>query len=274
MTYQFAEINGTKIHYEIRGEGTAPTTSSGTAVVLMHAGIVNLAMWESQMEAFTETHRVLRYDLRGWGETGRPDISYSDYGDLYELLTYLGIEKAVLVGVSFSGAIAFDFVLMYPQLVQKLVLVGPALGGYEWIDEETAKKDEAMEEAYERGDRAESAELETQIWFDGPRRTPEQVDQEIRRQAYEMVLHTHTLPEGQGERLDINPPAIDRLFEISMPTLLITGEEDVPDIHAIAQILQQNIPHMRHVKMLDTAHLPSMEKPAEFNQIVLSFIEE
>jgi len=266
MTYQFTEINGTNIHYEMRGEGTA--------VVLIHAGIVNLNMWEPQMVPFAQQHRVLRYDLRGWGETVRPDVDFSHHGDLHDLLQKVGIEKASLVAVSYGGKIALDFALTYPQMVEKLVLVGPALGGYEWTDEETEKKDEAMEAAYDRGNRAASAELETQIWFDGPRRLPTQVNQVARQQIYDMVLHTHLLPEGLGEQIDIDPPAIGRLAEIAAPTLIIIGAEDVSDIHTIAGILQKNIPNLQQETMADTAHFPSIEKPADFNELVLSFLEE
>ena len=267
MTYQFAEINGTKIHYDIQGEGTA--------VVLIHAGIVNLDMWQPQMDAFSKRHRVLRYDMRGWGKTTCPDGTYSHHDDLHDLMKYVGMEEASLVGVSYGGKNALDFALTYPDKVQKLILVGPGLGGYEnWDGEGIADKEEAMEAAYARGERTRSAELDTQIWFDGPRRTPDQVDQAIRREVYEMVLHTHSLPEDEGERLDIQPPAIERLAEVTAPTLLITGEEDAPDIHAIAQILEQRVPDVRRKTMTGAAHLPSMENPAAFNQIVLSFLAD
>lgn len=267
MTYQYAEINGTNIHYQIQGE-------KRTAVVLIHAGIVNLNMWEPQMEPFSQRHRILRYDLRGWGETVRPDVAFSHHDDLHDLLLQVGIEKASLVAVSYGGKIALDFALTYPHMVEKLVLVGPALGGYEWTDEETAKKDETMEAVYDSGDRAGSAELETQIWFDGPRRTPTQVNQTARQRIYDMVLHTHMLREGGGKHIDIDPPAIDRLANIVAPTLLIVGEEDVPDIHAIAGILQKNIPDLQLEIIPDTAHFPSIEKPTAFNQFVLSFLED
>ncbi len=265
MTYQFAEINGTNIHYEVRREGTA--------VVLLHAGIVNLNMWEPQMEAFTRRHRVLRYDIRGWGETMRPDGSFCDHDDLRGLLQHIGIEKATLVGISFGGKIALDFTLTYLHMVEKLLLVGSGLGGYTWTDKENVEKYTAMEVAYERGDLRASAELETQIWFDGLHRTPTQVNQAARQHIYDLVLHTHTLPEGEGVRIELDPPAIGRLAEIAVPTLVVVGVEDVPDIQTIAQVLKQNIPDVQFVSMENTAHFPCTEKPAEFNQLVLSFLE-
>lgn len=95
MSFDFADINGTKIHYEVRGEGTA--------VTLIHAGIVNLHMWDEQMEALAQNHQVLRYDVRGWGETAAPPATYTDHDDLRGLLQHLGIAQTAIVGCSGGG---------------------------------------------------------------------------------------------------------------------------------------------------------------------------
>ncbi|MFQ5436263.1 MAG: alpha/beta fold hydrolase, partial [Anaerolineae bacterium] len=219
MTYQFAELNKAKIHYEERGKGTAVSTSSGQAVILIHAGINDLGMWDDQMDAFAQRHRVVRYDVRGWGETADPPGQYSDYDDLRGLLNYLGVAQAALVGCSGGGKIALDFALVYPEMVSKLVLVGPGLGGYAWTLEGIADKAETMRAAYERGDKEGAAELWTQVWVDGPSRTPEMVDTAVRTRAYEMILHMFNLPNGDGERQEIDPPAIERLGDIQTPTL-------------------------------------------------------
>jgi 3-oxoadipate enol-lactonase len=266
MTYQFAEVNGTKIHYEERG--------TGTAVILIHAGINNMAMWDDQMDAFAQHHRVIRYDVRGWGKTANPPGKFSDHDDLRGLLNHLSIAQAALVGCSGGGKIALDFALVYPEMVNKLVLVGPGLGGYEWTLEGFADKAAAMREAYERGDKEQAAELWTQVWVDGPARTTEMVETAVRARAYDMILHMSRLPDGDGERQEIDPPAIERLADIQAPMLIILGEHDAPDIHAIVELLAKQIPNVRQVPMADTAHMLNMEKPAEFNRIVLDFLSE
>jgi pimeloyl-ACP methyl ester carboxylesterase len=144
MIYQFADVNGTRIHYEERGEGTA--------VILIHAGVVNMGMWDDQMDAFAQQHHVIRYDIRGWGETAVPPAPYSDHEDLHGLLTYLGVETVVLIGCSWGGKIALDYALTYPEIVVGLVLVGSGLGGYEFTMEGMAERAEAMSAAYERGE--------------------------------------------------------------------------------------------------------------------------
>ena len=269
-TYQFAEIKGTKIHFE----DVAALTGEGTAVVFIHAGIVDLNMWDDQMEIFTKNHRVVRYDMRGWGETAMPAGEFSDVADLRGLLGHLGVEKTAVVGCSFGGKTAVDFAISHPEMVSSLVLVGAALGGFDWQDADIGEKDAAMEAAYDRGEFELSAELDTQIWFDGPNRTPEQVDADVRARVYEMVLRCHQLPEPVGaKRIGLEPPAIERLAELVMPTLVLVGEGDAADIRAIGELLAARLARVELVMMADTAHLPNMEKPDEFNRLVLSFLE-
>jgi len=264
MTDQFAEVAGTQIHYEALGEGTA--------VILIHGGINNLGMWDDQMEPFARGHRVIRYDVRGWGQTADPPGQFSDHDDLRGLLNHLDIAQAALVGFSGGGKIALDFALVYPEMVGKLVLVGPGLGGYEFTLAGFADKAEAARDAYHRGDKEQAAELRTQVWVDGPSRPSVQVDPAVRSRAYDMILHTFRLPEGDGERQEIDPPAIERLGDIQAPALVFLGEHDAPDIHAIGELLKDGLPNSRLVEMDDVAHMLNMERPAEFNRLVLDFL--
>lgn len=264
MTYQFAEVNGTKIHYEDRGQGTA--------VVLIHAGVVNLGMWDEQMDDFAKNYRVIRYDIRGWGETANPPLTYSDHEDLYGLLNHLGIAQAALVGCSAGGKIALDFALAYPEMVTALVLVGSGLGGYEFTMEGMAERAETMSAAYERGELDRAVEISTTVWYDGLGRRPDQVNQQGRARVSELIHHTFSLPEDEGERQELAPPAVGRLPNIRARTLVIVGGQDVPDIQRIAGLLQEGLPFVQFVKMKDTAHFTNVEKPVEFNQIVLGFL--
>lgn len=267
MSFEFVEVNGTKIHYETRGEGPA--------VVLIHAGIVNLHMWDEQMAAFAEKYRLIRYDMRGWGLTEQPSGEFSDVADLYGLLQHLGVTQAALVGCSFGGKTAIDFALTQPEMVSALVLVGAAVAGFDWRAADYGEKDAAMEAAYDRGERELSAELETQIWFDGPKRSPEEVDQAARAKVYEMVLDLHQKPEPvASKRIELEPPAIERLAEIEAPTLVIVGQEDVADIRAIGELLAASLPLAEMTIMRDTAHLPNVERPSPFNKLVLDFLEK
>lgn len=271
MTYQFAEINGTQVHYDVAGEGE-------TAVVFLHAGIAQLGMWDEQMAAFTARHRVVRYDRRGWGQTANPPGSFSDADDLRQLLDQLGIERAAVVGCSMGGETAVEFAVTYPERVSKLVLVCSGLGGYPYPDlppdDPIMQIFQAAEVAINQGDLDAAAEMETHLWFDGLNRRPEQVDPGKRARAYELVRAALAVAKGEGQRLPVEPPPIEQLGKMTAPTLIIVGAEDLPDVAAVAGVLAAGIANARQVTLADTAHLPNVEKPAAFNQLVLDFLQQ
>lgn len=109
MTDQFAEVAGTQIHYESLGEGTA--------VVLIHTGFSHQGLWDYQIGPLAMRHRVIVYDVRGWGQTADPPGEFSDHDDLRGLLNHLDIAQASLVGFSGGGKIALDFALVYSEMV-------------------------------------------------------------------------------------------------------------------------------------------------------------
>ena len=261
MTDQFAEVAGTPIRYEALGEGSA--------VILI--GWSNLRLWDDQMGPFARRHRVIHYDVRGRGQTADPPGQFSDHDDLRGLLNHLDIAQASLVGFSGGGKIALDFALVYPEMVDKLVLVGPGLGGYEWTPADADKREAGLD-ALRRGDIEQAAELWTQVWVDDLSRPSGEMDPAVRSRAYDRVLHNFRTPEGEGERQEIGPPAIERLGDIQAPTLVILGEHDTPDIHAIGELLKDGIPGVRLIEMDDVAHMLNMEKPAQFNRLVLDFL--
>lgn len=266
MTYQFAEINGARLHYDVRG--------AGRPVVLIHAGVAHLEMWDDQMDALAQQYQVIRYDVRGEGQSaGGPGV-YMDHEDLRGLLTYLGLEQAILVGASNGGRIAIDFTLAYPGMVQALVLAAAAVTGYEYqhVDEATEQLDAAIDTATEQGNMALAAELEIQLWVDGPQRTPDQVDPQVRAKALAMNLHNLSLPR-QGEKQQPEPPMIERLEEIKVPTLVVAGDQDIPDMLAMADLLARRIAGAKKVVIPGAGHLLSMEQPDRFNQILLEFLQ-
>jgi pimeloyl-ACP methyl ester carboxylesterase len=267
MSYQFADINGIKIHYAVQGEGPA--------LVLIHAGIAHLGMWEAQIPACTPHFQVIRHDVRGFGLTPDPAGKYTDHDDLKALLDHLGVKRAHLLGISNGGRIAIDFAVSYPDMVEKLVLVAPGLGGYKG-EEDTFEKHmyEEYDKALEAGDKALAAEYEARVWVDGPRRKPEDVDPVFRKRALELIRYTVDLGIGDGEGDIARPPAAERMADIQAPTLLILGEEDVDFLVGVAEALEVGIPNLKRVSMPGTAHLPPMEKADEFNRIVLDFLLE
>jgi len=264
------QIDGVELYYELEGEGPA--------VVLVHAGITDARMWDDQFQEFAGRHSVLRYDIRGYGRSSLPGGSYSLAGDLRDLLQTLGIERAALVGVSLGGRVALELALLEPRLVTALVLVGSGMPDHNWSDE-VKEIGEAEDEALDRGDVDTAVQLNLDLWVAGPGRTLDDVDpkvvervREMQRDAFvtQVAAYKADPPPGPGGGVD--PPVGSRLGEIAVPTLVLVGEEDVQDIREISNRLAREIPGARKVVIRRTAHVPNMEKPAEFNVLVLDFL--
>jgi pimeloyl-ACP methyl ester carboxylesterase len=86
-------------------------------------------MWDDQFAVFAQHYRVIRYDVRGFGKTDLPQVPYTDRQDLSNLLSFLGVEKTYVMGLSLGGEIAIDFTLDYPHMVDALILVGASVSG-------------------------------------------------------------------------------------------------------------------------------------------------
>jgi pimeloyl-ACP methyl ester carboxylesterase len=161
-----------------------------------------------------------------------------------------------------------------PNLVSRLVLVAPGLRGFEMSDETKAGWEEE-ETALERGDVEAAVEVNMRMWVDGPSRSPDEVDPELRAKVAEMQRRAIEIYLEAGEEGEHQPLVEDwgaRLAEISVPTLVIVGELDRPEMLEIGERLEAEIPNSRRVTIPGTAHVPSMERPHEFDRIVLDFL--
>lgn len=260
-----AEINGGKLYYEIAGEGPA--------LVLIHGGLVNSGLWDKQFDVFAQQHRTLRYDVRGFGQSDSPTQPFTHHDDLRDLLDYFGIERAAVLGLSMGGAIAIDFALAYPNRTSALIPVAAAVSGYR-PPTEASELSQRLREAYDRGDKPLAVELSLQLWTDGPNRRPDQVAQAARERVRVMTAQEFNRPEyDENLAKDLEPPAYDRLGDIKAPTLVITGDADLPRINRLMEYAVATIPGAQHVIIHDVAHHLPLEKPDEFNRAVLEFLK-
>ena len=262
----FADFNGGKLYYEVAGQGRP--------LVLIHGGLVNNGLWDKQFYAFTEQHRVIRYDVRGYGQSDGPTAPFSHHDDLRRLLDSLNVERAAVLGLSMGGAIAIDFALAYPERTWALIPVAAAISGLRPPDSVRSQWS-SIGEAYERGDKALALDLSLQIWTDGPQRTPDQVDAVVREHIRAMTAYEFARPEIDEQLLqELDPPACDRLGDIHVPTLVITGDADIPYINGNMTHLAATVPGAQHVVIHDAAHHLPLERPEEFNRAVLEFLSQ
>ena len=131
----------------------------------------------------------------------------------------------------------------------------------------------SLNEAFEKHDIARAVEISLELWTDGPGRLPEQAPPEVRERVREMTTRNWQRPDDEAQAetppVPLEPPAVGRLSEIRVPTLVILGELDAPNP---LEQLAAEIPGANKVVMAETAHHPFMERPAEFNRIVLDFL--
>ncbi len=118
---------------------------------------------------------------------------------------------------------------------------------------------------------AGAVELELRMWVDGPNRTPEQVDRAVRERVREMDAALFAVPDmAEPQRLD--PPAVDWLGEVHVPTLLIVGDQDQPNTLAAVDTMAVGIPGARKIVVPGAAHMVNMERPDAFTPAVLDFL--
>jgi pimeloyl-ACP methyl ester carboxylesterase len=184
----------------------------------------------------------------------------------------LGIKKAVIMGLSLGGYVAIDFALKYPERVSALVLAAPGLTGYEFKSKAFSKYLEQYRKAAGEKNKEAMAEAFLAGWTDGPYRKPSQVDPIIRKKIKNMILGTFANTSPRGRQIRLEPAAINRLSELHVPTLAIVGTLDMPGIIEIVNLIEKNVSGAKKVLIKDVAHMLNMEKPAEYNRIVLDFL--
>jgi pimeloyl-ACP methyl ester carboxylesterase len=259
----FAEVNGTRLYYEIAG--------TGHPLVLIHGSTLDTRMWDDQFATFAQHYQVVRYDVRGFGQSALPTGEpYARADDLKTLLDALEIAHAFILGLSMGGGIAIDFALTYPQATDALILVDASLGGWPSSPEYAAFQNTVRVRAKEAG-----VQAARDAWLSGPFFAPALENPAVAPRLIQIItdyagghwVHPYPIRE-------LVPPAMQRLDTIRVPTLVIIGERDIPDFHAIADNLHQRIPNARKVVMPGVGHMSNMEDPERFNAIVLDFLAE
>jgi len=255
----FVEVEGSKLYYEECGNGPQ-------AVVLVHDGVLHSAAWDDVWPEFCKHFHTIRYDRRGYGQSPAATAGYFATDDLAMVLRRLKITRAAIVGSSHGGEVSINFTLDHPEIVQQLVLVGAVVGGMPYSTH-FLQRGEALGRPLEKGDvqgAIAAAVKDKYLVASGN-------DEAKKRMAEILSASPQDLTHPELE-LPVKP-ALPRLHEIRIPTLLLVGDADIPDVHAHAGAIEAGIPMARRVVISDVGHLMYIEKPAEFSRIVISFLE-
>ncbi|MEA2681787.1 MAG: hypothetical protein QOK05_115 [Chloroflexota bacterium] len=258
------EANGRRYGCDLSG--------TGPAIVLLHAGICNRHMYDPLVEALGADFRVLNFDQAGFGDSPPPPDPISPVHDLIGLMDAVGMPVAVLVGTSLGSRVAFDAALAAPARVRALVAAGPGLSGRASSAGMVALGEE-VDRAFEAGDIALANELEMRIWMDGVGRTAP-VDPAVRTLVASMNQRILEDASVGAELQELPPrrPATDNLGSVRCPVLVVVGECDQPHILETSRMIEQDVPDSTVVGIPETAHLPSLERPKIFAELLRGFL--
>ncbi len=267
----YADISDVHLYYEMTGEGPN--------LVFVHAGCADRRMWDRQFLVFAQHYHVLRYDMRGYGNSSLTTGLFSNRDDLYHLLEFLSIQQAHFVACSMGSLAVTDFALEHPEEVKSLMLVSPALSGYPYNGPPPQPVLDLIA-ARQSGNIEQAAEIQAQIWADGFKRTGDQVNAHVHELVRQMSLDALNKQKDAIKEAGflmeepLQPPAMNRLEQIAVPTLTIAGDLDDDTVLVIADLLATRIIGAQKVIIPGTTHLLNMEKSDEFNRIVLGFLEK
>ncbi|WP_328875328.1 alpha/beta hydrolase [Streptomyces sp. NBC_00287] len=247
-------------------------SGSGDPVVLLHAGYVDHRYWADQIPALAAEYRVIAPDVRGHGFSANATEPFRWADDLAALLRHLDAGPAVLVGVSMGGVIATDTVLEYPELVRAVVTCGAATGDFQYSDSWTREIQAEYARTLGAGDIEGWLAAFLRV-VPGPHRTAADIDPEIPRRLNEMALHmiTKHTPDEKDWHVRVTD-SWSRLSTIEVPLLALNGTLEPAELIDAAERLVREVPNGRTETVEGVGHYINMEKPDDFNRVVLEFL--
>jgi 3-oxoadipate enol-lactonase len=258
-----SRINGINIYYEIHGKGEPVIFGNGV--------FSNTLGWVNQLPVFSKEYQVILYDMRGQGQSDKPDMPYSfdiHAEDQRALLEHLGISKVHHVGISYGAELGLVFALKYPNMLKSLVscsavsFVGPLLN----------EMCQLWRYACVTGD--------SELFYHAT----------VPLNFGETFIHNNAaiLEQAKARYTQLEyPPLVrlldaflklditDQLSKIKIPTCVIVGEKDIlKQAYPYSKIIHDNIVKSEMIIVHDSGHAVTFEKPDEFNSIVMGFLRK
>lgn len=254
----YVHVEGGRLWYE-RGGGGFP-------VVLIHPRPWDARIWDDQFEAFAARHDVIRYDRRGSGRSDPPAGAFSELRDLLYLLEELDVGRCALVGCGSGAELALDAALASRTLVDALVLVAPGISGYRWSDPGLPVLESEVRRALVSGEPERAMDMILAVW------TPSGVDPASDGRVRDLAMDNREGLATWDAMVEAPPPAVDRLEDVTAATLILVGDRDLGEVHAIADLLAERVPGARKRVIAEADQLVNVRRPERFNRSVLEFL--
>jgi 3-oxoadipate enol-lactonase len=236
-------------------------------VVLLHSGVCDRRMWKLQVQALKSSYRMIRPDLRGFGETPLPPEQFSFAQDIIDLLDHLDVDRSSFVGSSLGGRVALEVAATHPERVDALLLLCPAFRGLGPTQDAQVFAAEERR-LLDRGDVDAAVELNIATWL-GPDASEHARD--LARAMQRHALEVQLAAESKSPRAESLSVDVD-LRQISVTTLVVSGYLDMDHFRRIAQHLARSIRSARVETLQWAAHLPSLERPNDVNALITRFL--
>ncbi|HEX7295194.1 MAG TPA: alpha/beta hydrolase, partial [Pyrinomonadaceae bacterium] len=225
--------------------------------------------WDEQFDLFSKHHRVIRYDVRGIGKSARPEAPFSHNQDLFELLTFLKVKRAHVVGLSVGAAIALDFAIEHPEVVDRLILASPVLSS-------DSKSGANMQSLTAIADLVKAAGVENliRLTLDEPF-VLSQANSAGREKVRQIYLDNKDVFETGFPLYVLWEPVKqpeNKLATIRARVLIVRGDKDDAAYAAMTDKIQKGLPRAKTVVIRGGTHFLNLEKPLEFNQAVREFL--
>lgn len=264
------DVPGGKIAYEVEGQGTP--------LVLLHEGIADRRMWNREFPLLAREHRVVRYDLRGFGGSLPATSAYSPVRDLVSLLEQLDLARPLIVGPSAGGSIALDLALAHPEKVGALLLVAPGYSGMDYDHvpggKATFERDETLSkaaaEAWAAGRLEEATEHLRQLWASALTGEALALFRTMVRDNAQEVFEDRSAAFATRE----GAPAAGRLAELRAPTRILVGDKDNPAMPHCANFLARGIAGATVEIVAGADHLLNLSRPDAFDAAVAALLRE
>ncbi len=267
----YAEVNQTKLYYEIAGKGEP--------LILIHGSFGDRRFWDLQFNELSKKYKVLRYDLRGFGRSALPKENevYRDSDDLNALIDFLGIKKAHVCGLSFGSFIVIDFALSHPDKCLSLIPIGPRVAGDDLDEYKTPNVDtlraiisKVTEIVKSKGAKEATDYLWTGDHAMGKAVVITRTRHALLKMGYEYSWWRYL--HGNKREYEF-PMAIKKLNEIKIPTLIVTAEYDLELCKHVAATMAKEIPGAKLISIKGAGHIMNMDQSKEFNEIISKFID-
>jgi pimeloyl-ACP methyl ester carboxylesterase len=255
--------DGCRLVYEVKGEGPP--------LLLIHGWTFDRTMWSPQVPELSQYFTTITYDRRGCGESGsKPDLR-EELNDLNDLLDHLAIDSSYILGMSQGGRIALRYSMNHPDRIKAIILQGTALDGYV---PNSNQKDQIPLDHYSRLAIEGRMDRVRDEWMNHPLMQLPTSNSSLKKQVRKIInrYSGEDLTEDMMEHMTFPINISHNLPQITMPTLIIEGNEEIPLLKDVAIKLLEDIQDSNKIVITGGGHLINLIEPEKYNQAVIDFL--